>query len=262
LPAVKHRTTWLVALGVLALLAFALVTLPAGVLSTFAARAGFSAGAFGGSIWSGRAESLAWRGAPLGNLQWRLAPLDLLRGRVSGHATLSRPDGSLDTDFSASLTGDDVRLRNANFALPIEALEALPLGLPKGWRGRASGAFADLRVRNRLPVVEGSLTLDGLVAPPPRSAPVGSFQAVFPHPQPQPSLSIPKDPANVTARVTDKGGPFSVDAQLTVSPARNFALEGTLAPRGNVPPAMQKSLQLLGPADAAGRRQFSVGGTL
>ena len=28
------------------------------------------------------------------------------------------------------------------------------------------------------------------------------------------------------------------------------------------PPAMEQSLQLLGPADAAGRRQFSVGGTL
>jgi hypothetical protein len=263
LPAVKHRTTWLVALGLLAVLAFALVTLPAAVLSAFAARAGFSAVAFGGSVWSGTAESLAWRGALLGNLQWRLAPLELLRGRVVGHATLGRLDGSLDTDFSATFAGDEVRLRNASFALPIEALDALPLGLPKGWRGRASGTFADLQVKSRLPVaVEGSLTLDGLVAPPPRNAPVGSFQAVFPHPEPQPSLSIPTDPANVTARVTDKGGPFSVDAQLTVSPARNFALEGTLAPRGTVPPAMQKSLQLLGPADAAGRRQFSVGGTL
>jgi hypothetical protein len=29
-----------------------------------------------------------------------------------------------------------------------------------------------------------------------------------------------------------------------------------------VPPAVQQSLQLLGPVDAAGRRQFSVGGTL
>jgi hypothetical protein len=35
-----------------------------------------------------------------------------------------------------------------------------------------------------------------------------------------------------------------------------------LAPRGPVPPAMERSLQLLGPADASGRRPFSVGGTL
>jgi general secretion pathway protein N len=260
---VKHRTGWLVALGVFALLVFALVTLPAAVLAPFAARGGLGAVSYGGSVWSGAAESVAWRGAPLGDLRWRLVPLALVRGRVAGHATLSRPDGSIDTDFTASFAGDEVRLQNATFDLPLAALDALPLGMPKGWRGRASGSIADLQVENRLPViVSGAIALDGLVAPPPRNAAVGSFRAVFPHPQPQPSLSVPADPANVTAHVTDKDGPFSVDAQLTVSPTRNFALEGTLAPRGSVPPAVQQSLQLLGPADAAGRRQFSVGGTL
>ncbi len=73
---------------------------------------------------------------------------------------------------------------------------------------------------------------------------------------------MPQDPSNLTAQVADKDGPFSVDAQLTLSRTRNFAFEGTLQPRGPVPPAMERSLQLLGPADAAGRRQFSVGGTL
>ena len=71
-----------------------------------------------------------------------------------------------------------------------------------------------------------------------------------------------EDPSNLTAHISDKDGPYSVDAQLTLSRARNVALEGTLAPRGPVPPAMDCSLQLLGPADAMGRRQFSVGGTL
>ena len=259
----KHRTGWLVALGIFALLAFALVTMPAAVLSRFAGRAGLSAAAYGGSIWSGTAATVTWGGAPLGDLRWRLTPLALARGRVAGHVTLSRPDGSVVTDFSSTFAGDDVRLENATFDVPLAALDALPLGMPKGWRGRASGELAELQVKARVPVVvTGTLDLDGLVAPPPRNAAVGSFHAVFPHPRPQPSLSVPQDPANVTAHVSDKEGPFSVDAQLTVSPSRNFALEGTLAPRSSVPPAMQKSLQLLGPADASGRRQFSVGGTL
>ena len=259
----KHRTGWLVALGILALLAFALVTLPANVLSGVLERSGFTASAYGGSIWSGSAQALAWRGAPLGDLRWRLAPLELLGGRLAGHATLTRPDGSLDTRFATSFTGDDIRLAGAKFALPIEALDALPLGMPKGWRGRASGSFAEVHVQQRRPVaLRGSLDIDGLVTPPPRNAPLGSFRTVFPHPQPQPSLSLPQDPANLTAQVRDIDGPFSVDAQITVSRDRNFSLEGTLAPRGPVPPAMQQSLQLLGPADAAGRRQFSVGGSL
>jgi hypothetical protein len=147
--------------------------------------------------------------------------------------------------------------------MPLAALDAFPLGGPKGWRGQARGQFSAIDVAQGWPTrLQGTLDLDGLIAPPPRSAVVGSFQAVFPAAQPRPSLSVPVDAANVTAQVMDKDGPFAVDAQLTLSRTRNFALEGTLSPRGPVPPAMERSLQLLGPADAAGRRQFSVGGTL
>jgi hypothetical protein len=64
------------------------------------------------------------------------------------------------------------------------------------------------------------------------------------------------------ARVTDKEGPFSFDGRFTLGADRSFLLEGTLAPRGSTPPALARSLELLGPADAAGRRPVSVSGTL
>ena len=258
-----RRTVWLVAIGVLALLAFALATLPAGVAAGPLRKAGIEAGAFSGSVWSGRAMALAWRGAAIGDADWNIAPLRLLTGRIAGHAKLTRTDGSVETDFDLSLTGRDVKLRGARLELPLAALNALPLGMPKGWQGRVSGQFDAIDLQQGWPTtLQGSLDLDELVAPPPRNAPVGSFHAVFPAAQPMPSLSVPQDPSNLTAHVKDKNGPFSVDAQLTLSRARNFAFEGMLAPRGPVPPAMERSLQLLGPADAAGRRQFSVGGTL
>lgn len=257
------RTVWLVLLGVVALLAFALVTLPAGVAAGPMRKAGLEATAFGGSVWSGRATGVSWRGAPVGDAAWSLRPLALLGGRAAGHATLTRLDGSLATDFDVALSGQDIRLRNLAFVLPLPALDAFPLGMPKGWQGQATGQFATIEVAQGWPArLQGTLDLDGLIAPPPRSAPVGSFHAVFPAAQPKPSLSVPADPANVTAQVSDKNGPFAVDAQLTLGRTRDFALEGTLAPRGPVPPAMERSLQLLGPADAAGRRQFSVGGSL
>ena len=260
---VTKRTVGLVLLGVLALLAFTLATLPAGVTAGPLRKAGIEAVGFGGSVWSGRASGLSWRGAPVGDAEWNLRPLALLAGRAAGHARLTRPDGSLATDFDAALTGQVVRLRNLGFVLPITALDAFPLGMPKGWQGQVTGQFAAIDIVQGWPaLLQGTLELDGLIAPPPRSAPVGSFHAQFPAAQPQPSLSVPADPANVTAQVADKNGPFAVDAQLTLSRTRNFALEGTLSPRGPVPPAMERSLQLLGPADAAGRRQFSVGGSL
>ena len=258
-----RRTGWLLALGVLALLAFALATLPAGLVAGPLRKAGIEAGAFGGSLWSGRAAALAWRGAAIGDAEWKIAPLRLLAGRVAGHAKLTRVDGSLETDFDLSFSGRNVKLQATRFTLPLAALNALPLGMPKGWQGQATGEFEAIDLQQGWPAqIKGTLDLDGLVAPPPRNAPVGSFHAVFPAAQPKPSLSVAQDPSNLTAQVKDKDGPFSVDAQLTLSRARNFAFEGSLAPRGPVPPAMERSLQLLGPADAAGRRQFSVGGTL
>ena len=258
-----RRNGWLLALGVLALLAFALATLPAGVVAGPLRAAGIEASAFGGSLWSGRATAMSWRGAAVGDAEWKISPTRLLTGRIAGHARLTRTDGSVETDFDLSFTGRDAKLRAARIELPLAALNALPLGMPKGWQGRVSGQFDAIDLQQGWPTsLKGALDLDDLVAPPPRNAPVGSFHAVFPAAQPKPSLSVAQDPSNLTAQVQDKNGPFSVDAQLTLSRARNFAFEGTLAPRGPVPPAMERSLQLLGPADATGRRQFSVGGTL
>jgi general secretion pathway protein N len=260
---VTRRTSLLIALGVLALLAFALATLPAGIAAGPLRKAGIEAGAFGGSLWSGRATALSWRGATVGDAEWKIAPARLLTGRIAGHAKVTRTDGSVETDFDLAIAGGDAKLRTTQFTLPLAALNALPLGMPKGWQGQATGEFDAIDLQQGWPAnIKGSLDLDGLVAPPPRNAPVGSFHAVFPAPQPKPSLSVPQDQSNLTAQVNDKDGPYSVDAQLTLSRARNFAFEGVLAPRGPVPPAMERSLQLLGPADAAGRRQFSVGGTL
>ncbi|MGI9247096.1 MAG: type II secretion system protein N, partial [Steroidobacteraceae bacterium] len=248
---------------IVALLAFTRATLPASVLARPLGRAGVTAAAFGGTLWSGSAQRIAWRGTELGDLAWQLQPRRLLRGRIAGHATLRRTDGSLETGFDVAFSGRDLRLEQAEFTLPIAALASLPLGMPQGWRGLAGAAFEVLVFADGWPAeARGVVDLDGLVAPPPRNAPIGSFHAVFPHPRPQDSLSVPADASNITAAVTDTDGPFAVQAQLTLSRTRNFALEGTLVPRGPVPPAMERSLQMLGPADAAGRRQFSVGGTL
>lgn len=259
----KRRTRWLVVIGAVALLISIVATLPAGILASPLRKAGVEAQAFGGTIWSGRATGLSLRGTPLGDATWTLTASRLLDRRAAGHLQLTRPGGGIEADYDVGLTGKDIALTGARFALPIEMLGALRLGLPAGWRGQASGEFAEVRLEQGWPtVLRGTLDLDGLFAPPPRNAPLGSFHVVFPHPAPQPSLSVPVDPSNLTAQVVDKEGPYSVEAQFTLSRSRAFALEGALAPRGEVPEAMRQSLELLGPADAAGRRQFSIGGSL
>ena len=253
------RYRWLVALGIGAVLAFAFATLPAGIAAGQLGRFGIQATSYEGSIWSGRAAGLVVRDAPLGELQWRLAPLKLLRGRLAGHARLEGLGGNLETDFNAGFSGD-VHLAATAFSFPAETLGGLPLGVPRGWRGRLTGAFTDIALTAGWPTtVHGTLDMDDLVAPPPRNAAVGSFHIVLPHPQPKGEASLP---GHLTALVTDKNGPFAVSAQLSIGSDRSFLLEGTVAPRGTVPEGMQRSLDLLGPADAAGRRPFSGSGTL
>jgi hypothetical protein len=256
-PAPAKRPWWLIAVGLAAVLVMALVTLPAKIVAGQLARIGIEAVGFSGSVWNGRAHGLAWRSAPLGDLQWSIAPLELLRGRVGGELELARPDGSLATQFSVSL-GGDLHLSGTQFTLPVAALAALPVGMPRNWHGRVSGKFTQVQVSHGWPAaVRGTLDMDGLIAPPPRNTSIGSYHIEIPDPQATDSAE-----GALQARVTDKEGPFSFEGRFTLTPDRNFLLEGTLAPRGTTPPALVRSIELLGPPDANGRRSVSVSGTL
>lgn len=253
------RFGWLIALGVCALLLFVLATLPAGIASGRLEKLGIKAAGYSGSVWNGSAEALTWRDAPVGNLAWQISPLSLLGGKVTGHALITRDDGRLETNFSASF-GGNLDLTTTSFDLPVAAMSAFPLGMPKGWQGRAVGKFEQIAVTGGWPTsIRGTLDMNDLVAPPPRSSNVGGFHIVMPHPDPKGVASLPE---HLSAQVTDKQGPFSVEGALSVAKDRSFLFEGMVAPRGEVPEAMRHSLEILGPADAAGRRPFSVSGTL
>ncbi len=248
---------WLVALGVFVALLVAVATLPAQLIRGRAERYGVVAVDYTGSVWSGAATGMAWHGATLGDLRWRLAPLALLRGRLGAHVELTRRDGSVVTDLTVA-PGGEIALQSLRLDLPVEAVSTLPLGLPQGWRGHARADIAELTLHQGWPQsVRGSVDMDGLIAPPPRNTSIGSYRALLPDPGAKPGGT-----PGLTAKVTDKEGPFAVDARLTLAPDRSFLLEGTLAPRGSTPPALRRSLEILGPADAAGRRPFSVSGTL
>lgn len=250
------RHWWLAALGVAAFLLFVAATLPAGLFERRMQTAGLQATAFSGSIWNGAAQGLTWKGAAVGDLQWHVQPLKLFTGRIGGHAVLTRPDGTLETDVDASFLGS-IRLRDTRLAMPVESLASLPVGLPKGWRGRLNANLEEVVLEKGWPVMaRGTIDMDTLVAPPPRSVSIGSFHVVLPHPEQKPLAG------ELTAQVKDKEGPLGVDGRLSLKADRSFVLDGFVAPRPGLPQQLERSMQLLGPADAAGRRQFSVAGTL
>jgi hypothetical protein len=256
-PEKPKRPWWLIAVGLAAALCIALVTLPAQVLAGQLRRLGLESVALSGTVWSGHALGLSWRSTPLGDLRWTLAPGELLRGRLGGDLQLTRPDGSASTHASVTF-GGELRLTGTKAALPVELLSSLPIGMPRNWRGRLSGQFEEIVLSGGWPsTLRGTLDMDGLIAPPPRNISIGSYHVEMP----DPTASESKD-GQLTARVNDKEGPFSFEGRFTLGADRSFLLEGSLAPRGNTPPPLVRSLELLGPADANGRRQVSVSGTL
>ena len=251
-----RRPWWLIVVGLAAALVIALATLPASLFADRLAGAGLSATSFDGSIWSGRAQSLVWRSGTLGDLAWRFAPLDLLRGRLGVKLDLTRPDGRVATHASVS-PGGVVSLADTQVDLPLAALAALPLGLPANWQGRVRGSLDEIVVENGAPTaLRGKLELDDLMAPPPRNLAIGSYVVQAPDPAASGATA-----GEITLGIKDKGGPFSFDGRLTISAGRSYLLDGLVAPRGSVPEQVSRALQMLGPADASGRRPLSLSGT-
>jgi general secretion pathway protein N len=253
---VAKRHGRLIALGLAALACFVLATLPASLVASRLQRVELSASSYSGTVWSGTATGLAWRHVALGDLHWRIRPMALLRGRVGADLELSRSDGSATAHASAGRDGA-LDLTNVHLDLPLAALDRAQGGPPQGWQGRARGEFAEIQLVAGWPsVARGALDIVGLVSPPPRSTALGSYHVVIPDP-----MATAAAGPGVIARVSDQGGPMSVDAELRLAADRSFLLEGTLAPRADMPQEMADSLPFLGPADAAGRRPFSMSGT-
>lgn len=253
----RKRPWWLIAVGLGAALLIAVATLPATILSGPLSRAGLDAASLSGSVWNGHARALAWRSVPLGDLRWSFAPGELLHGRLGGDLELTRPDGSLTTRAGVS-AGGELHLRGTQASLPVEALATLPIGLPRNWRGRFDARFSEIVVADGWPaVLHGTLEMDGLVAPPPRNTSIGSYRVEMPDPTATAGAA-----GELNALVTDKEGPFSFEGRFTLLPDRSYLLEGLLAPRGSTPPELLRSLELLGPPDADGRRPVGVSGTL
>jgi len=256
-PGVTRKFGLLAAVGLAALACFAIATLPASLTGGLFRRFGLSATEFSGTIWSGVAGDVTWRGASLGELRWRLRPLALLRARAAAEISLAPSDGSASAKIAATRDGT-IDLADVHLDLPIEFLARVPTGMARGWHGRVSGALTELRLVAGWPVAaQGTLHLSSVVMPQLGPDTIGSFDIVLPDPR----AAAPGSP-DVTARVMDMEGPLSVDAALTLATGRSFLLEGTVAPRDSAPPGLVRSLEFLGPADASGRRPFGVSGTL
>jgi general secretion pathway protein N len=243
---------WLV-LGLIGFLAILLVRLPA---DWFAAQLPpqIRCDRIGGTVWRGDCEGLsidqgvANRPAlRIDALHWSLQPLALLRGRVRAEVQLLRGDGAA----QATLT------RGAGGLLDVESLrgelridrQLLP-PLPAGWQGVAH--FGDVTLQldgSNIAQLRGSAELRSLTDA--TGSSLGNYQLDF-------GTQVQSPPFKGTLRSSD--GPLQMQGQLVLESDTSWVLDGTVAARPDTPESLARMVQMLGPADAAGARPFSIAG--
>lgn len=241
----------LVAAGVAAFLVCLVAMVPA---SQLAGRLpdGVELSGLEGTIWSGRARSLAVNGAALGAVRWTCRPWSLVFLQWSCAATLAsrggEVSGDLSGDFAQQIGGENLRGR-----MPISTFEGI--ATPRGWTGDLELDLEELRLDGRRPVTaRGTMYLRQLRAPGAAGELLGDFE-----------LTVGEGTvggAALNGRLRDLGGPLRVRGSIEMDEDGRYLLTGEAAPGPGAGPAIFDTLRFLGPPDSQGRRPFTIEGSL
>jgi general secretion pathway protein N len=197
-----------------------------------------------GTLWQGHCGGLRWQGGALGDLDFRLHPLSLLTLRLAADVHLKSP--TADIRGRLALGWGVVQARALEATLPLS--NVLVAALPAGVRGQMQTDLERLDLRSgHIHALVGRVDLLHLMDD---TDPIGDYRITFP-----PGSGDP------IGELHDLGGPLDVQASLHLAPS-GFVLEGRVAARASAPAALARQIRYLGSPDAAGRRPFSVAGTL
>jgi hypothetical protein len=242
------RSLWI---ALLAAAAFAVILISRLPASWVVPRTGIVACASpDGSVWSGSCSALSVERFALGDLTWEVAPLRLLTGTLAAHVVLAHGpvNGSADVAYRR---GGNVTLENfaADLALDPRQLPHLPPQL----RGSVHTDLALVRFEHgRLADLKGRIEAHDLTQRTGHVTPLGSYAVTFPG----------GGGAEPVGTLVDLGGPLAVRATLRLTGQPGYVLEGEVAARADAAPELLSNLQFLGSPDPAGRRPFSIAGTL
>jgi hypothetical protein len=247
-PAERSRSYWpIVLIGIAAIAAVVIATLPASLAAHFLPPP-VRATDFSGSLWHGSAGTISVNSRNAGALEWQIHPAALLGLAVVADVHWTAAGFALDA--TARVDRQGFSAQNVRGGGPIEDLANL--GVAAGWRGTAAIKLDEVKgdYSGNLAGV-GDIQVTNLAS---RQYASGSDLGDY-------DLNVPQGAqapdGSTTAKLTDRGGPVQIQADVRVSPKQRMGLlSGTVMARAEATPALRSQLDNLAqlrPRDSQGR---------
>jgi len=205
-----------------------------------------------GTLWSGHASQVVYRGMPLGDVQWHVSPWALLIGRLTVAVKLNNRDGYLDGVLSTGFSAERWHLSQVQGQVPASLVKGLAPGLPVVPSGTFALVIDDARFEHaRLQSLDGRIVWNkgGIASPLPLE--FGDLLAEF-----------SSGTSGISGHIKDSGGPLQLDAVLKLGTDGVYALTGKSAARAGAAQSLVTSLSMLGQPDANGMVPFHFSGRL
>lgn len=242
-----QRTRGLILVGILTLIIGLVVTLPARVAFSWVSLPFVSLNGVQGTVWSGTAREFSTNGVYLRDLQWRARPLQLLTGKLAYQVSGSPVSGFFDSEVAIEL-GGKLTLRNLTASVPLQMLERAA-GI-RGLRGSASLQFERLQlVAGRPAAMEGRIETTDVVVPLLARASLGGYRADF-----------FTQNNGIVASVEDTDGVYDLAGSLQVNSDRSYQFLGKVMAKPGTSKELADKLDVLLPADEAGRKELRFDG--
>jgi general secretion pathway protein N len=243
----------LILLGLATFVVLALVSIPASLLVGLLESYGVTAAGTDGTAWKGRAQLLQVQGTNLGAIEWDLHVLALLTLKLEADVKVTRSDGFVQSQI-ALRSPKSITFQNLSASLPLSGLPGIA---PPGWGGTVNLKFAQLVMNDGWPSsATGTAEILNVSSANRGSVISGSYKLTFP------AQGVESAEGVLAADIVDLGGPLQIQGELELKPNRTYLIAGNVAARPDAPANLANQLQILGPADAEGRRPFSLDGTM
>lgn len=233
-PAPPARAYWpIVLIGLAAVLGVVIAVLPASIITRFLPPS-VHAEDFSGSIWHGAAGNIRVEARSAGAIEWHLHPAALLAMTVA--ADLHWVKAGFVIDAAVEVDRHGLTARAIKGGGPIEDLR--DFGVAPGWRGTADVDFSELKSDFAKPLAAvGDVRVSNLTsAQIAQGADLGGYDLHLGE------GAVDAD-GNVTAKLTDTGGPLDLQALIRYSAKdRTGTLSGTLKEREGVPGALHSQI--------------------